>query len=100
MSAEHQRLTFNYTQEPFVPFVIDAVYAMAHALDAMYRDVCTNTSTGHLCQLMDPPDGATLLDYVRRVNFTSKFALIIPTVVLGVICNTFLITLVIVCSNV
>uniref|UniRef100_A0A2K6GI87 Glutamate metabotropic receptor 4 n=1 Tax=Propithecus coquereli TaxID=379532 RepID=A0A2K6GI87_PROCO len=57
-----------YEQEGKVQFVIDAVYAMGHALHAMHRDLCP----GHvgLCPRMDPVDGTQLLKYIRNVNFS------------------------------
>lgn len=80
-------LVYNYTQEPYVPFVIDAVYAMAHALHNMYKEKCgalkrvANSKTV-LCEEMDPPDGTTLLEHIRRVNFTSKKISLLLMVVL------------------
>lgn len=49
-------------------FVIDAVYAMGHALHAMHRDLCP--SRVGLCPRMDPVDGTQLLKYIRSVNFS------------------------------
>lgn len=49
-------------------FVINAVYAMAHALHNMHRDLCPG-KVG-LCPKMDPVDGSLLLKYIRKVNVT------------------------------
>lgn len=49
-------------------FVIDAVYAMGHALHAMHRDLCPGRVG--LCPRMDPVDGTQLLKYIRSVNFS------------------------------
>lgn len=49
-------------------FVIDAVYAMGHALHAMHRDLCPGRVG--LCPRMDPVDGTQLLKYIRNVNFS------------------------------
>lgn len=57
-----------YEQEGKVQFVIDAVYAMGHALHAMHRDLCPGRVG--LCPRMDPVDGAQLLKYIRGVNFS------------------------------
>ncbi|XP_018412275.1 PREDICTED: metabotropic glutamate receptor 4, partial [Nanorana parkeri] len=57
-----------YEQEGKVQFVIDAVYAMAHALHNIHKTVCPG-SVG-LCSRMDPVDGTELLKYIRNVNFT------------------------------
>lgn len=57
-----------YEQEGKVQFVIDAVYAMGHALHAMHRDLCPGRIG--LCPRMDPVDGTQLLKYIRNVNFS------------------------------
>lgn len=61
-----------YEQEGKVQFVIDAVYAMGHALHAMHRDLCPGRVG--LCPRMDPVDGTQLLKYIRSVNFSGKAA--------------------------
>lgn len=48
--------------------MIDAVYAMGHALHAMHRDLCPGRVG--LCPRMDPVDGSQLLKYIRNVNFS------------------------------
>ncbi|XP_056674030.1 metabotropic glutamate receptor 4 isoform X1 [Monodelphis domestica] len=58
----------SYEQEGKVQFVIDAVYAMGHALHAMHRDLCPGRVG--LCPRMDPVDGVELLKYIRNVNFS------------------------------
>ncbi|MGH0170203.1 UNVERIFIED_CONTAM: hypothetical protein FKN15_060277 [Acipenser sinensis] len=50
-----------------VQFVIDAVYAMAHALHNMHLDLCPG-ATG-ICEKMDPVEGRQLLSYIRAVTF-------------------------------
>lgn len=57
-----------YEQEGKVQFVIDAVYAMGHALHAMHRELCPGRVG--LCPRMDPVDGTQLLKYIRSVNFS------------------------------
>ncbi|XP_041490760.1 metabotropic glutamate receptor 4 isoform X2 [Microtus oregoni] len=57
-----------YEQEGKVQFVIDAVYAMGHALHAMHRELCPGRVG--LCPRMDPVDGTQLLKYIRNVNFS------------------------------
>ncbi|CAH2317070.1 metabotropic glutamate receptor 6 [Pelobates cultripes] len=59
-----------YEQEGKVQFVIDAVYAMAHALHIMHMELCAG-SLG-VCNKMDPMDGRLLLQYIRRVNFNGS----------------------------
>ncbi|NP_001289170.1 metabotropic glutamate receptor 4 precursor [Danio rerio] len=55
-----------YEQEGKVMFVIDAVYAMAHALHNMHKELCPG-KVG-LCSKMDPVDGAQLLKKIRDVK--------------------------------
>ncbi|KAL4646288.1 metabotropic glutamate receptor 6-like [Arapaima gigas] len=59
-----------YEQEGKVQFVIDAVYAMAHALHNMHIDLCP----GHVgvCDKMDPVEGRLLLKYIHSVNFNGS----------------------------
>ncbi|XP_043092911.1 metabotropic glutamate receptor 4-like [Puntigrus tetrazona] len=56
----------SYEQEGKVMFVIDAVYAMAHALHNMHKELCPG-KVG-LCSKMDPVDGTLLLKYIRNVK--------------------------------
>lgn len=60
----------HYEQEGKVQFVIDAVYAMAHALHNMHQDLCPG-ATG-VCDKMDPVEGRLLLSYIRAVNFNGE----------------------------
>lgn len=59
-----------YEQEGKVQFVIDAVYAMAHALHNMHQDLCPGAMG--LCAKMDPVEGRLLLSYIRAVNFNGE----------------------------
>ncbi|XP_029470625.1 metabotropic glutamate receptor 6-like [Rhinatrema bivittatum] len=59
-----------YEQEGKVQFVIDAVYAMAHALHNMHNDLCSGASG--LCDEMDPMSGRLLLQYIHAVNFNGS----------------------------
>ncbi|ERE68041.1 metabotropic glutamate receptor [Cricetulus griseus] len=59
-----------YEQEGKVQFVIDAVYAIAHALHSMHQALCPG-HTG-LCPAMEPTDGRTLLNYIRAVRFNGS----------------------------
>lgn len=60
-----------YEQEGKVQFVIDAVYAMAHALHNMQRDLCPENSG--ICPEMDLAGGKKLLKYIRSVSFNGEF---------------------------
>ena len=70
----------HYRQGNFIPLVIDAVYAMAHALHDFLTDNCNATADkpyvwfrnnasclGQSRQL----NGSSLLEYIQNVNFTS-----------------------------
>ncbi|KAI3356879.1 hypothetical protein L3Q82_003527 [Scortum barcoo] len=68
--TNHERIgkDSSYEQEGKVQFVIDAIYAMAHALHNMHKDLCPG-KVG-LCSKMDTINGTLLLKYIRNVNFT------------------------------
>ncbi|XP_072223717.1 metabotropic glutamate receptor 4-like isoform X1 [Leuresthes tenuis] len=68
--TNHERIgkDSSYEQEGKVQFVIDAVYAMAHALHNMHKDLCPG-KVG-LCSKMDTINGTLLLKYIRHVNFS------------------------------
>ncbi|XP_053280818.1 glutamate receptor, metabotropic 6a [Pleuronectes platessa] len=59
-----------YEQEGKVQFVIDAVYAVAHALHSMLQNLCPGSAG--VCSTMDPVEGRSLLDYIRAVNFNGS----------------------------
>uniref|UniRef100_A0A8C1YEC0 Glutamate metabotropic receptor 7 n=1 Tax=Cyprinus carpio TaxID=7962 RepID=A0A8C1YEC0_CYPCA len=59
-----------YEQEGKVQFVIDAVYAMAHALHNMQKDLCPDQSG--VCGEMEHAGGKKLLKYIRSVNFNGS----------------------------
>ncbi|KAH0545837.1 metabotropic glutamate receptor 7-like isoform X1 [Cotesia glomerata] len=65
----------DYDQEGLVPFVVDAVYAMAHAVHNIINDECVKTrgTVHHLCDSLTPaPPGQHLLHYIRNVSFTGR----------------------------
>uniref|UniRef100_A0AAQ4REC7 G-protein coupled receptors family 3 profile domain-containing protein n=1 Tax=Gasterosteus aculeatus aculeatus TaxID=481459 RepID=A0AAQ4REC7_GASAC len=68
--TNHERIgkDSSYEQEGKVQFVIDAVYAMAHALHNMHKDLCPGRVG--LCPKMETINGTLLLKYIRHVNFT------------------------------
>uniref|UniRef100_A0A7N8YAJ8 Metabotropic glutamate receptor 1 n=1 Tax=Mastacembelus armatus TaxID=205130 RepID=A0A7N8YAJ8_9TELE len=57
----------NYIQDSKMGFVINAIYAMAHGLHDMHKELCPG-QTG-LCRAMDPIDGSKLLDYLLKTSF-------------------------------
>ncbi|XP_056280267.1 glutamate receptor, metabotropic 8a isoform X2 [Pseudoliparis swirei] len=61
----------SYEQEGKVQFVMDAVYAMAHALHRMHREVCYGYP-GLCPRMADSIDGKELLSYIRAVNFNGS----------------------------
>jgi len=69
----------SYEQEGKVQFVMDAVYAMAHALHRMHRDYCFGYPG--LCPRMSNINGKELLGYIRSVNFNGEFSNPQPTTV-------------------
>uniref|UniRef100_A0AAR2IZM5 G-protein coupled receptors family 3 profile domain-containing protein n=1 Tax=Pygocentrus nattereri TaxID=42514 RepID=A0AAR2IZM5_PYGNA len=60
----------SYEQEGKVQFVMDAVYAMAHALHNMHRDLCFGYPG--LCPRMSNINGKELLEYIRKVKFNGS----------------------------
>ncbi|XP_043234513.1 metabotropic glutamate receptor 3-like, partial [Amphibalanus amphitrite] len=59
-----------YKQEGLVPFVVDAVYALAHALHNMLVARCGGVT---LCKEVQPvPDGQQLLKHIRNVSFIGR----------------------------
>lgn len=51
-------------------FVMDAVYAMAHALHRMHRELCYGYPG--LCPRMANIDGKELLSHIRAVSFNGE----------------------------
>lgn len=61
-----------YEQESKVQFVVDAVYAFAHALDNLRNNLCIHTSEG-LCSSMATYDrGAFYRNYLLNVSFVGE----------------------------
>ncbi|CAL8386398.1 unnamed protein product, partial [Gadus morhua 'NCC'] len=58
----------SYEQEGKVQFVMDAVYAMAHALHRMHRQRC-HGNPGFCQDMADNIDGKELLGHIRAVSF-------------------------------
>lgn len=58
-----------YEQEGLVPYVVDAVYAVAHALHNMLTYKCSQTGTLVCDAAKGKPDGEELLQYIRNVSF-------------------------------
>ncbi|XP_015120349.1 metabotropic glutamate receptor 2 [Diachasma alloeum] len=64
-----------YDQEGLVPFVVDAVYAMAHAVHNYIDAECVKVqgTMHHLCDKLAPaPPGQHLLQYIRNVSFVGR----------------------------
>ena len=61
----------SYEQEGKVQFVMDAVYAMAHALHRMHRELCYGYP-GLCPRMANNIDGKELLSHIRAVNFTGE----------------------------
>uniref|UniRef100_UPI00358EEBF4 metabotropic glutamate receptor 3-like isoform X2 n=1 Tax=Myxine glutinosa TaxID=7769 RepID=UPI00358EEBF4 len=63
----------SYEQESKIMFVVNAVYAMAHALHNMQRSLCPDTYK--LCQAMVPIDGHRLYnEFILNVNYKAPFS--------------------------
>uniref|UniRef100_A0A4W3GH12 Metabotropic glutamate receptor 2 n=1 Tax=Callorhinchus milii TaxID=7868 RepID=A0A4W3GH12_CALMI len=61
-----------FEQESKIMFVVNAVYAMAHALHNMQRALCPNTTK--ICENMRPVNGKKFYkDYILKVQFDAPF---------------------------
>ena len=65
-----------YTQNLLTPFVVDAVYSIAHGLNNFLQENCEQpvvwNRTAQSCKGQTKElSGSTLLPYIRNVNFTS-----------------------------
>ena len=67
-----QRSVKTYQQEGLVPFVVDAVYAMAHALEDLRKHKCPRRRHG-MCAHFLPISGEELLASIRNVSFEGIF---------------------------
>ncbi|XP_024146865.1 metabotropic glutamate receptor 1 isoform X2 [Oryzias melastigma] len=63
----NESLQENYIQDSKMGFVINAIYAMAHGLHDMHKELCPGQPG--LCEAMDPIDGSKLLDYLLKTSF-------------------------------
>ena len=60
-----------HEQEKKTQFVVDAVFAMAHALHTMHKDLCPYTK--ELCENMLPIDGSRLFkEYILNTTFVGE----------------------------
>uniref|UniRef100_A0AAZ3NTI8 G-protein coupled receptors family 3 profile domain-containing protein n=1 Tax=Oncorhynchus tshawytscha TaxID=74940 RepID=A0AAZ3NTI8_ONCTS len=65
---KRESLRQQYAQDTKMGFVINAIYSMAYGLHNMQRSLCPGYQG--LCDAMRPIDGATLLDFLMKTNFT------------------------------
>uniref|UniRef100_A0A674P0S4 Metabotropic glutamate receptor 5 n=1 Tax=Takifugu rubripes TaxID=31033 RepID=A0A674P0S4_TAKRU len=66
--SKRESLRQQYAQDTKMGFVINAIYSMAHGLHNMQQTLCPGFQG--LCDAMRPIDGATLLDFLMKTNFT------------------------------
>ena len=61
-------MSVDYVQDAKLGFVVNAIYTMAYALDAMHRDVCRG-NVG-VCPALNPVNGSLFLRYLLNTSFT------------------------------
>ncbi|KAG7472470.1 hypothetical protein MATL_G00109040 [Megalops atlanticus] len=62
----------SFEQEPKIMFVVNAVYAMAHALHNMRQAVCPNTTK--VCEAMKPGNGKRFYrEFILKTKFEAPF---------------------------
>ncbi|KAM4628273.1 metabotropic glutamate receptor 5b [Polymixia lowei] len=66
--SKRESLRQQYAQDTKMGFVINAIYSMAYGLHNMQRALCPGYQG--LCDAMRPINGATLLDFLMKTNFT------------------------------
>ncbi|TRY81363.1 hypothetical protein DNTS_029010 [Danionella cerebrum] len=66
--GKRDSLRQQYAQDTKMGFVINAIYSMAYGLHNMQRALCPGTVG--LCDAMRPIDGAKLLEFLMKTNFT------------------------------
>uniref|UniRef100_A0AAX7UM48 Metabotropic glutamate receptor 5 n=1 Tax=Astatotilapia calliptera TaxID=8154 RepID=A0AAX7UM48_ASTCA len=66
--SKRESLRQQYAQDTKMGFVINAIYSMAYGLHNMQRSLCPGYKG--LCDAMRPIDGARLLDFLMKTNFT------------------------------
>ena len=64
----NEDLSFEYVQDAKLGFVINAIYTMAYALNAMHRDLC---GAPGMCDHLDPVNGTLFMEYLLNVSFKS-----------------------------
>ncbi|XP_018419908.1 PREDICTED: metabotropic glutamate receptor 2 isoform X4 [Nanorana parkeri] len=70
--TRHTLQEVKFEQESKIMFVVNAVYAMAHALHNMYQALCPNVT--QLCPTMNPPNGRRLYrEYILNVKIDAPF---------------------------
>uniref|UniRef100_A0A8C5CL24 Glutamate receptor, metabotropic 5b n=1 Tax=Gadus morhua TaxID=8049 RepID=A0A8C5CL24_GADMO len=67
-TCKRESLRQQYAQDTKMGFVINAIYSMAYGLHNMQQALCPGYQG--LCDAMRPIDGATLLDFLMKTNFT------------------------------
>ncbi|XP_073674400.1 metabotropic glutamate receptor 5b [Garra rufa] len=66
--GKRDSLRQQYAQDTKMGFVINAIYSMAYGLHNMQKSLCPGMAG--LCDAMRPIDGAKLLEFLMKTNFT------------------------------
>ncbi|CAF5183645.1 unnamed protein product, partial [Rotaria magnacalcarata] len=68
-------LSVPYSQEGYVHYVVDAVFALAISVQKLIDEKCVSSSkTGVLCKEFFPFDGAKLVSILRNTTFRNELS--------------------------
>jgi len=68
--STHVNYTVSYSQEGYVHYVVDSVFAMIISIHELIKEKCQNTTENRvLCSEFFPMNGTRLLSILRNLSF-------------------------------